>query len=698
MTLSKRTLIAIPLFTLIITGILGLFVFLHIGDTWQWKLTDQLYPRESWREVSNSKNDEQRNDQPPTSQVMTDERLTDERSLNKRLENERRSEQQLTDNRITIVAIDEKSLSDEIGLGRWSNWRRSFYAKAIEHLNTAGAKVIGIDLFFNKKQTGIPGADIETLVKNAKNDPKDIVDALQKYADSNGHPDDLELSETLKKNNNVVLATYGGIPEHAANELPKILAMEPLVPILQANSTTGYVNVFPDEDSVVRRTIILAQRENVGKRWFEESFDLQILRKFYGLPAEKIDEREKDGYTVIQKIDNNYQFADTFIPFEGVGKMLIAFEKPRLHFDTISFSDAYSNRFDPRKVKDRIVLIGITAMELRDVVTTPNSKVTPMPGVEVHAHALKTILDQNFLQTQSEKMQIIIIAVIALLSVTLFLTIGIIQSFILLIFTVLFIGVASIGSFRSGIIIPSLSYSMTAVLSFIVTLGYRYFTELKQKRFIKNAFEHYISKEFVEEIANDPKKLILGGEKRELTVFFSDIAGFTSFSEKISPEKMVSQMYEYFSVMTSILMRNGGTLDKYEGDAIMAFFGAPIHYKNHAERACRSALECRNALNLLNEKWEQEARPKLDFRIGLNTGEVIVGNIGSKARFNYTVMGDTVNLASRLEKANKETNTHILMSETTHIQIAEKFTTLKLGPLTIRGKKEPIWVYELIAM
>lgn len=700
MTRSKRTLIAIPFITLIITIILGLFIFFHIGDTWQWKLTDQLYPRESFDEFSP--------EQQLKNQVVTGEELTDQR--------------------ITIVAIDEKSLSDEMGLGRWTNWRRRFYARALDNLNKAGAKVIGIDLFFNKKQTGIPGADIETLVEKAKNEPQNIADALEKYTDPNGHPDDLSLAEILKNKNNVILATYGGIPEHETNEWPKILAMEPLVPILQENAATGYVNVFPDTDSVLRRTIILAQREEVGKKWFEESFDLQILRKYYGMPAEKVDARSKDGDTVIQKMDTNeknvfilpqkvdkntnnknvdnereksvsetnYQFGDMSIPFEGIGKMLIAFEKPRVNFDAISFVDVYENRFDSDKVKDHIVLIGITAMELRDVVTTPNSKVTPMPGVEVHAHALKTILDRNFLRTQLEKTQIIIVTFIVFLSVTLFLTIGIIKSLIFLIFMIALIEGASIGSFKAGVILPSLTYSVAVVLSFIVTFGYQYFAELRQKRFIKNAFEHYISKEFVDEIANDPKKLILGGEKRELTVFFSDIAGFTALSETMSPEKMVSQIYEYFSVMTAILMRNGGTLDKYEGDAIMAFFGAPIHYKDHAERACRSALECRNALNLLNTKWKQEGRPKLDFRIGINTGEVIVGNIGSKSRFNYTVMGDTVNLASRLEKANKETNTHILISAATNSHVAEKFDTRKLGPLTIRGKKEPIWVYELL--
>jgi class 3 adenylate cyclase len=220
---------------------------------------------------------------------------------------------------------------------------------------------------------------------------------------------------------------------------------------------------------------------------------------------------------------------------------------------------------------------------------------------------------------------------------------------------------------------------------------------LKEREFIKSTFERYVSKAVASEIIKNPELVRLGGSKKELTVMFSDIGGFTTLSETLTPEEVVKHLNEYFEGMSSAILEFNGTINQFQGDAIVAFWGAPVSQENHAALACLAALRCRDFLKTLQERWIEQGIPARTFRFGINTGGVVVGNIGSSSRFEYTVIGDEVNLASRLEGANKIYGTQILISENTYRLAKDEIATRELDIIRVIGKTQPVKVYELIA-
>jgi adenylate cyclase len=225
---------------------------------------------------------------------------------------------------------------------------------------------------------------------------------------------------------------------------------------------------------------------------------------------------------------------------------------------------------------------------------------------------------------------------------------------------------------------------------------YRYVTEEREKKKIRGAFQYYLTASVINEMLKDPTKLKLGGDKKDLSVLFSDIRGFTTISEKMTPEELVHLLNEYLTAMTNVVFHHDGLLDKYMGDAIMAVFGAPLDQPDHALRACRTALDMMGELKKLQIKWSEEGRPVLDIGIGINTGDMVVGNMGSEMRFDYTVMGDSVNLGSRLEGINKEYGTNIIISEYTYDAVKDNLFCRELDAVKVKGKKLPVRIYELL--
>jgi adenylate cyclase len=237
---------------------------------------------------------------------------------------------------------------------------------------------------------------------------------------------------------------------------------------------------------------------------------------------------------------------------------------------------------------------------------------------------------------------------------------------------------------------------MTMVFVYFGVTTYRFMTEEKKKRELKEAFSHYVAPSLVNHILQDPAKLVLGGEERRLTVLFSDIRGFTTISESLSPQALVKLMNDYLTPMTDVVLAQDGTIDKYMGDAIMAFWGAPIWQEDHPVRACRAALQMLEKLAELQKAWEQQGIPRLDIGVGISTGKLTVGNMGSTTRFDYTVMGDSVNLGSRLEGLNKEYGTHIIVPKYTYEDVKNDFILRQLDLIKVKGKKIPIKIYELM--
>jgi len=251
-------------------------------------------------------------------------------------------------------------------------------------------------------------------------------------------------------------------------------------------------------------------------------------------------------------------------------------------------------------------------------------------------------------------------------------------------------------------------FSQGTWISFVYVIGvitfnwfaivlFKFFGEEKDKRFIKSAFQQYLSPKVIDQLVDDPKMLKLGGEKKEITAFFSDVQGFSTISESLPPEELVELLNEYLTAMTDIIMKYDGTVDKFEGDAVIAFFGAPITYPDHATRACMASLEMQEKMIEMRKNWKRQGKHELFVRIGVNTGEMVVGNMGSAYRMDYTMMGDAVNLAARLEGVNKEYKTYTIVSEYTYSEAKENIEVRELDSIRVVGKNEPIRIYEVLS-
>ena len=260
----------------------------------------------------------------------------------------------------------------------------------------------------------------------------------------------------------------------------------------------------------------------------------------------------------------------------------------------------------------------------------------------------------------------------------------------------LFLFVDSILFSMSALVLEAMTISFCMIVVFLGIFAYKYFTEERERAFVKGAFEKYVSPDVVGSILADPKKLNLGGQKKTLSVMFSDVRGFTTISEKMGAAELAKFMNNYLSPMTDIVLANKGTIDKYMGDAIMAIFGAPIEYPNHAQKAVDAALDMLTKLQELKVEWVAQGLPPVDIGVGINTGEMSVGNMGSTRIFSYTVMGDSVNLGSRLEGINKEYGTHLIVSEFTRAELPENYVCRELDRVKVKGKLKPVTIFEVM--
>jgi len=378
------------------------------------------------------------------------------------------------------------------------------------------------------------------------------------------------------------------------------------------------------------------------------------------------------------------------------GRMLINFFAPPKGYNYISFSDVYNNKTDPSYFKDKIVLIGATASDLHDDAIVPISN-QAMPGVEINANLVQSILTKDYLHYQDDVSTIGIIFLFALLTGILLFRFRIHIATILLAVLIIAYLFFSIYTFDSGTIMNILYPLLSIAMVYISLIIIYYLTEERSRKWITSVFGKYVSPIVIDNLIKNPNMVNLGGEKRNITLFFSDIRRFTSISENLEPEELVHLLNEYLTEMTSIIIKDQGLVDKYMGDAIMAFWGAPLDQPDHAEMACSSSLEMMNKLRELQKKWKKEGIPSFDIGIGLNSGDAIVGNMGSFNRFDYTAMGDNVNLASRMENLNKLYGTNIILTENTRKLIKDKFETRKLDGVKVKGKKKPILIYELLS-
>lgn len=552
---------------------------------------------------------------------------------------------------IVIIKIDEASLE---ALGEFPTWSRSNYARVLRNINKYSPRLVAFDLYF----------------KNARELEGDV-----------------DFSEALGETSIAVLPVRYARVQQQDNGLFSPTNVDFQESLLQLFATiprivSPTINVDIDDDETVRRMLPGIQTQS----GFLESFSFAIARLYSA--------NETDS-----------------VPLEN-GQMLINYASDPFTtsvengYTSLSFIKVYNEDYGPigpEIFRDKIVLIGATAKVLEDLYFTPMSDVERMPGVEIHANAIQTILEQNFLYNMPLWAKVLLIFVVALAAAYVFLYTSIRWSLVFLFGFPLMYTLAAPLAFGQGLILDLVHPYLTLVTVFVAAYMYRYFTEFREKQELKGAFSRYVNPEIVNQILKDPDKLKLGGEKKNVTVLFTDIAHFTSISEGLQPESLIALLNEYLETMSNVIMSEGGTVDKYEGDAIMAFFGAPLPQEDHAMRACRTALKMRQALVELTQKWQSdpplpggEKKPLIDFRCGLSSGDVIVGNVGSSSRLEYTVIGDIVNLGSRLEGANKKYSTNVMMSEETYEWVKDQFEARELDIIRVVGKKQPIKVYELL--
>ena len=576
------------------------------------------------------------------------------------------------DDPVVIVAIDDQSF--ESLPDRWP-WPRSYYAHVIQNLTRAGARVIGLDLIFDKP-------------------------------DPYGSEKDQQLAQAIQQSGRVVLT---GKLEETVGRARYSFLVKPIPLFLHADSTWGVVAIQADQDGMYRRYFI---GQNYNGHWLP-SFGLQVLRKYLGYDPHVELIREKKGF----------RFGDIFIPLYDQNTMLIDFAGPRKTFSYYSFDtviddetfnlkeeydlDYFNELLKEGVFRDKIVLIGSTVSELHDNFPTPFLEYTDahgktvkaeMPGVEIHANAIRTILNGLYYHPIHPLAFFLIIVVLIFLTQFFTYRLSTILATIITLFLIFFYSLAQFYLFAHFRILMAMVFPTIAIfLSFVGTNLYQYVKTQKEKQIIMGAFQHYVPEKVVNELLAHPEKLTLGGEERFMTVLFTDVANFTSISENLTPRELVNLINEYLSEMTNIILKYDGIIDKYEGDAIMAEFGAPVYFEDHAIKACAAALEMQQRLRELGEKWKKQGRPVLTCRVGINSGTMIVGNMGSDKVFDYTVLGDEVNLASRLEGANKIFKTRIMISESTHNLVKDHFITRPLDFIRVKGKTKPVQVFELIA-
>ena len=616
---------------------------------------------------------------------------------------------------VVLAVIDEKSLEKE---GKWV-WPRSKIAAIVNKLSKAGTKVIGFDIgFLEPDDIRVIETinDIQNEVKKSHLQTK-AFDRFLENLKIESDNDRLLANAIVKSNAMVVLGFffhmdtaaaqhYGekDLAAHqenvrgsrhkfvryaseAAQSVPFIEAKMPqsnIEIISNATAYSGYFNMFPDTDGAVRWIPSVFRFNNT----LYAPLSLITAGAYLDNPVSAdVGEHGVEGVSI----------GDLFIPTDELGRILINYRGREKTFPHISITDILHEDVSGDVLKDKIVLVGATAIGIYDLRVTPFG--TTFPGLEIHANIIDSILKKDFLQKPGWASIFDVLAILITgLSLGLVLPrVGVVPGALAGLSS--FIGYIALCQYlfsAQGLII-NLVYPLTVmIIIYVAITAYRYLAEASQKKFIKDAFSTYMAPSVVNQLIQSPEKLVLGGEKRVITAFFSDVQGFTSISEKLTPVELVELLNEFLTEMTDIILAHEGTVDKFEGDAIIALFGAPNPLVNQAEVACRSCIEMQKKLAELRAKWKAEGRPELKMRIGLCTGPAVVGNMGSKNRMDYTMMGDTVNTAARLEGVNKAYECFTLVSESTFSKIGNGIVGREIDSINVVGKKEPITIYELI--
>jgi len=615
------------------------------------------------------------------------------------------------DPRIIVLDIDEKSLGE---IGRWP-WSRNVMADLVNKLfDKYGIAVLGFDVVWAERDTS---SGIDTLDALAQKDLKQTAGFQELYQRLRPALDNDGLFGQSIKGRPVVLGYYFNAEENAvrANAIPdpvlpkgtfagRNIGFFPWqgytgnLPIYQRNAAgAGHFNPKVDDDGVSRRVPMLLEFEGA----YYEPLSLAMVRTYLGLLSNGATPKVEPGYPPERFLQKGYaglewiKVGPLSIPVDDTASALIPYRGKRSSFPYLSLADVIKDRVKPEQLKGKIALVGASAPGLLDLRSTPVESV--YPGVEIHANLIAGMLDGKVKQ----KPPYMLGAEVVLLIFG-----GVVLTFLIPLLAPLWASAAAVTGMvlitlfdfwlwsSGGLVLPlAASLLMTATL-YTVNMAYGYFVEARSKRHITGLFGQYVPPELVDQMAEDPEKYNMEPRNADLTILFCDVRGFTSISEALSPEHLREYINEYLTGM-SVIIRNKhrGTLDKYIGDAIMAFWGAPMDDHEHARNGVLAALDMLRECAAMNQRFEERGWPQLKIGVGVNSGRVRVGDMGSEIRRAYTVMGDPVNVASRLEGRTKYYGVGCLVGEATRRLVPEVMFK-EIDKIKVKGKDEALTIYE----
>ena len=630
-------------------------------------------------------------------------------------------------NEITLVLVDEPSIRE---LGRWP-WSRDKHARLVMALREDGAKVIGFDVIFSEAEETeyLKGLqDISRAAGTGKQAAPELQAMLRSRIEA--ADTDARFAKSLGEARNAVLALPLIVPEtedtktlkprfpqapdfiqkaqfmlvresrsgEALEPYRALDSIPPLKPFAEAAVSLGHVFSVPALDGITRYEY-LAIRYGEEQEYYP-SFGLEVARHYLGVPRDQMSLTLGEGV----------RLGDIVIPADQKGRMLIDHIGPEESIPHVSATDVIHKRFRPGTFTGKAVLVGTSALGTYDQKATPFS--ANFPGVEKNATVVENIIRQRFLHRSvwANPADFALILLFGLGLGTALTRMRALQGISL--------AVALIGGYAllaqylfvaHGLWISLVYPLLTAVLVFIAVTVLKFMTEEKQAKEVRAMFSSYVSPRIVNELIKDPEKARLGGQRRELTMLFSDVVGFTTFSEQHTAEEVVAQLNEYLSAMSEVVFQWNGTLDKFVGDAVVVFWGAPLDQPNHAELAVKCALHMRKRVEALQVKWRAEGKYQLDMGVGINTGEALVGNMGAEGKkMDYTMIGDHVNLAARVEGLTRKFKAPIVITEYTLARLNPIIDAPEipdnqgrlghvlvqgLGAVKVKGKDKPVVVY-----
>lgn len=580
---------------------------------------------------------------------------------------------------ICLIFLDQDCLDSGKQRGWAWPWPRQVYGAVLDFCRRGGAKAVAFDVIFSEP-------------------------------DINGAEQDFELGKAIAANRRFVGSLFVGSETGGQTQWPAAIAPPPwrlsLEPAANSNTFLLPKAAFPVIEIATNAAVLATvygnpDSDGIYRRLRPFSlFDGQLVPSL-GLGALFCAESNSNMTLTPNWVHVNQSHKP--IPLDTSGCAILNYRGRSQTHQTVNIMAVIDSELailegktpllDPQRFKDKYVFIGFTAPGLFDLRSSPIANV--YPGVEIHATFLDNLLSGDFIRVAPTWLTILLTALLACLG-ALGVRLGR-QAWQNVTVLVLFLPIPTLLgllAYTQGIWLPVMVQLTAIAPALTATLALNYLIEGKQKRFIKGAFRQYLSPVVIEELVQHPERLKLGGELRELSIFFSDIQGFTSISEHLNPEELTSLLNDYLTAMTDIIYSHGGTVDKYEGDAIIAFWNAPLSQQDHAQQAVTTALECQTKLEAMNPAFKARIGAGLHQRIGLNSGPVVVGNMGSLQRFNYTFLGDAGNLAARLEGINKQFGTSLLISENTRKQLDDRIAVREIARVQVVGRREPVRVFE----